>query len=152
MRRLSLAAAVFLSLAGACHTPTEPEQQYETFMLVSIDGHPLPATRSNDPVSNGALILHEELSFDGRGMVLRNITVQGSTPNTVVASSIPYAYTRTGNVITIGEALCHVGPACAPHSPEQGQIDANGLTIFSVPSLSSFSGSVSVYQRMPLIG
>ena len=152
MRRLSFAAAIFLSLAAACHSPAEPEQQYETFMLVSIDGHPLPATRSNDPASNGALILYEELEFDGRGMVLRNIAVQGSTPNTVVTSSIAYAYTRTGNVITIGEALCPVSTICPPPAPEVGQIDANSLTILPVPSGPSASGSVSIYQRMPLIG
>src|SRR4051812_20715941 len=108
MRRLSLAAAV-LSLVAACHSPAEPAPPAEFFSLTSIDGRPLPTTRTNDPSANGATILHEELILDDRGIATRNTTVQGATPSTQVTNTITYAYTRVGGVITLGNVLCGPG-------------------------------------------
>jgi len=70
---------------------------------------PLPTPRANDPASNGATILHEELILDGQGVATRNTTVQGATPTTPVTATISYAYTLVGNVVTLGNVLCGPG-------------------------------------------
>jgi hypothetical protein len=108
MRRRSLATAVLFVMVG-CHSATEPPPPAEVFQLRSIDGRPLPTTRSNDPSANGVTILHEELILDERGIATRNTTVQGSTPSSAVTSTISYAYTRVGDVVTLGNVLCGPG-------------------------------------------
>jgi hypothetical protein len=150
MRRLSFATAM-LALVAACHSATKPPPS-ELFYLMSIDGRPLPTTRSNDPVSDGAPILHEGLILDGRGVATRNTMVQGATPGSFVVTSTSYTYIRNGDVVTIGDIVCGPGVPCPLHSPESGLIDAAGITLMPVPSLSSTAGSVLVYQRSPLIG
>jgi hypothetical protein len=145
MRRLSLAAAM-LTLVAACHSATEPAPS-DVFVLTSIDSRPLPTTRSID----GATVLHETLILNGLGVATRHTTVQGSTPNTGVTTSVSYAYTREGDVVTLGDYICIGNVPCALHRPEQGLIDAAGLTLFPKPSLSSVSGPVLVYQRATFI-
>src|SRR4051794_25763442 len=147
MRRLSFLAVAVLALAAACHNTTEPDPS-ELFLLTSIDGRPLPATRSTD----GATVFSESLVLNGRGVATRNTAVQGSTPNTVVFTSVTYAYTREGDVVTLGDFICTGNVPCPMHPPEQGLIDDAGLTLFPKPSLSSISGPVLVYERERPIG
>jgi hypothetical protein len=147
MRRLSFAAAV-LALAAACHSPTRLVPS-EVFLLTSIDGRPLPTSRTGDP--HGPLVLHEELILNGQAMATRNTTVQGSTPGIEVATSVSYAYTRVGDVVTLGNVLCGPGALCVQHIPEQGPIDAAGLTLTPVPSISSLSPQVLVYRRSSFV-
>jgi hypothetical protein len=146
MRRLSL-ALVMLSLVGACHSPAEPAPPAEVFHLTTIDGRPLPTTRPNDPSSNGATILHEELILDERGVATRNTTVQGATPSTSVESNITYAYTRVGNVVTLGNVLCGIAALCIQHYPEQGPIDYSEILTLSQAPGAPVPGSVLVYRR-----
>ena len=57
------------------------------------------------------------------------------------------AYTRQGDVLTIGERVCSGGGPCALHAAEQGVITGGMLTLSAVPSQSSVSAPVLVYQR-----
>jgi hypothetical protein len=144
--RLSLAAAV-LSLAAACHSPAEPAPPADIFQLTTIDGRPLPTTRTNDPSSNGATILREELILDQRGIATRNTTLQGAAPSATQITTISYAYTRVGDVVTLGNVLCGPGALCIQHFPEQGPIDHNEvLTLTPAPGV-PVPGSVLVYRR-----
>jgi hypothetical protein len=147
MRHLSLAAAL-LSLMAACHSATEPAPPADIFQLTSVDGRPLPTTRANDPSSNGATILHEELILDERGVATRNTTVQGATPSAPVTATVTYAYTRVGDVVTLGRVLCGPGALCIQHTPEEGPVAGDVLTLSAVPSLVSIPGSVLVYRRL----
>src|SRR4051812_46796749 len=147
MRRLSFLATAVLSLAASCHTTTEPDPS-ELFLLTSIDGRPLPATRSSD----GATVFSESLVLNGRGVATRNTAVQGSAPNTVVFTSVTYAYTREGDVITLGDFICTGNVPCPMHQPEQGTMDDASLPLAPKPGLSSSSGPVLVYERERPIG
>jgi hypothetical protein len=145
MRPLSLAAAL-LALAAGCHSATRPSPA-EAFELRSVDGRPLPTTRPNDPSSNGATILHEELVLDGSGVATRSTTVQGATPSTPTTFVVPYAYTRVGDVVTLGNVLCGPAALCIQHFPEHGPIEGDALTLSPVPSLVPTGGSTLVYRR-----
>jgi hypothetical protein len=145
-RRLSIVAAV-LFMAAACRATTEPPPPADIFQLTSIDGRPLPTTRTNDPSSSGTTILHEELILDARGIATRNTIVQGATPATSQTNTVSYAYTRVGDVITLGNVLCGPGALCILHVPEEGPIVGTVLTLTPVPSMASTAGSVLVYRR-----
>jgi hypothetical protein len=142
---LSLAAAA-LALTAACHTTSEPAP-VDRFDLTSVDGRPLPTTRTNDPSSNGATILHEELVLDGSGVATRSTTVEGATPSTPATVVVSYAYTRVGDVITLNNVLCGPAALCIQHFPEQGSIEGDVLTLSPVPSLLPTGGATLVYRR-----
>jgi hypothetical protein len=146
MRPFPLAAAM-LSLVAACHSPAEPTSEPWVFYLTTVDGRPLPTTRLNDPSSNGATILHEELILDERGVATRNTTVQGATPSTSVTSSVTYAYDRSGNVVTLGNVLCGIAALCIQHYPEQGPIDYGEILTLRLAPGAPVAGSVLVYRR-----
>jgi hypothetical protein len=132
-------AAAVLSLAAACHSPAEPAPPADIFQLTTIDGRPLPTTRTNDPSSNGATILREALILDQRGIATRNTTLQGAAPSTPQITTISYAYTRVADVVTLGNVI--------QHFPEQGPIDHNEvLTLTPAPGV-PVPESVLVYRR-----
>jgi hypothetical protein len=145
MRRLPLALAA-LALVAACHSTTDPAPPADVFLLMTIDGRPLPTTRTNDPASNGATILHEELILDGQGVATRNTTVQGAIPSAQQTSTTSYAYTLVAGVVTLGNVLCGPAALCIQHFPEQGPIVNGVLTLASAPGAPT-TGSVLVYRR-----
>jgi hypothetical protein len=140
MRRLSFAAALLAVVTACSPAATEPPPP-DVYELFSIDGQRLPATRRND----GIRVLQEQLILNAHGVAMRNTTMPG-TSTFIETASVSYAYTRAGNVITLGATLCPSGAACALHSAEEGTINGGLLTLMPVPSLSSVSGSVYVYE------
>jgi hypothetical protein len=141
MRRLQFALAA-LALVGACHTTTEPAPPVDVFVLTSIGGRPLPTTR----MSGGPVVLHEELILDGQGVATRNTGTQDPTTSALQTSTISYAYTRDGAVVTLGNVLCGPGALCIQHFPEQGPL-VNGTLTLSQPSAVPAPGPVLVYRR-----
>ena len=139
MRRLSL-AAVLVALVAGCQSTTEPAPP-EVFMLMTIDGRALPTMR----LSDSAIVLSESLVRNGQGLAIRATAVQGE--NAPRNTSVAYAYTRQGDVLTIGERVCSGGGSCALHAAEQGVITGGTLYLSAVPSKSSVSAPVLVYQR-----
>lgn len=150
MRSLTLAAAL-LSLVGACHSATEPPPPADIFVLATVDGRALPTTRAANPSSNGASILFESLVLGDDGVATRRTTLQESSTSAPTTTIVTYAYTRVGDVITLGNVLCGPGALCIQHFPEQGPIDHGFLTLGPVPSLLPTGGSVLVYQRPTII-
>jgi hypothetical protein len=139
LRRLSL-VVVLLALTAGCQLTTEPRPA-DMFLLHTIDGRQLPTNR------NGVVVLHEELVLGTDGVATRSTTVQGPSVNTETTNTVSIAYTRAGDVVSLGNYICTTGYPCALHAPEEGSIDGDVLTLMRVPSLSSVSSPVLVYRR-----
>jgi hypothetical protein len=144
MKRLTFAAAL-IALATACHSSTEPALT-DVYMLMSIDGRPLPTTKTNAP--SAPVVVHEDLAFDAQGVATRTTTTRASNSSVETVNVVSYEYTRAGSVVTLGNYICTSGFPCALHAPEEGTIQNGVLTMTTVPSLSSPSGPVYVYQRV----
>ena len=143
--RAALLLVALLALAVGCRTTVEPAQS-RVFILMSIDGKPLPAAM---PVasSSSVTVLHEELILDSHGVATRNTVIQSATPGGDLYTS-QYSYTEAGGVLTLGEYICTGSASCPHHFTEEGPIGIDALTLTPAPG-SAAPGAVLVYRSSP---